>query len=136
MSSTTSGSSRTTIIYYIIGDNGAVGQGTMNGAFHEMANFNGMAAVETPEFMVSELEHARRPRVVQPLLGRLGVGDEHAAAVDEAGRVRHWGGTRNGTIVHWPNGIEERVDCVRSSPMSSTSRRRSSRPPGCPNRPW
>ena len=20
----------------------------------------------------------------------------------------HWGGTRNGTIVHWPNGIEER----------------------------
>src|SRR3954449_2890109 len=32
-----------TIIYYIIGDNGASAEGTMNGAFNEMANFNGMA---------------------------------------------------------------------------------------------
>ena len=32
-----------TLIYYIIGDNGASAEGTMNGAFNEMANFNGMA---------------------------------------------------------------------------------------------
>ena len=42
-----------TIVYYIIGDNGASAEGTMNGAFNEMANFNGMAALETPEFMLS-----------------------------------------------------------------------------------
>ena len=41
-----------TIIYYIIGDNGASAEGTMNGAFNELANFNGMAALETPEFMM------------------------------------------------------------------------------------
>ena len=40
-----------TLVYYIIGDNGASAEGTMNGAFNEMANFNGMAAIETPEFM-------------------------------------------------------------------------------------
>ena len=43
----------------------------------------------------------------------------------------HWGGTRNGTIVHWPHGIEERAGCARSSPTSSTSPRRSSRRRGC-----
>ena len=41
-----------TLIYYIIGDNGASAEGTLNGAFNEMANFNGMAALETPEFML------------------------------------------------------------------------------------
>ena len=41
-----------TIIYYIVGDNGASAEGTLNGAFNEMANYNGMAALETPEFML------------------------------------------------------------------------------------
>jgi arylsulfatase len=43
------------IIYIIIGDNGASAEGTLNGAFNEMANFNGMAALETPEFMLSKV---------------------------------------------------------------------------------
>ena len=57
-----------TIIYYIIGDNGASAEGTMNGAFNELANFNGMAALETPEFMAAA-------RHELPLIGRLlGIG--------------------------------------------------------------
>ena len=49
----------------------------------------------------------------------------------------HWGGTRNGTIVHWPDGHRRsRAGCARSSPTSSTSPRRSSRPPVCPSRRW
>ena len=74
-----------TIIYYIIGDNGASAEGTMNGAFNEMANFNGMAALETPEFMREQAGRVRLSQLVQPLLGRLGVGDEHAVPVDQAG---------------------------------------------------
>ena len=50
-----------TIIYYIIGDNGASAEGTMNGAFNELANFNGMAAIETPEFMVARWTSSARP---------------------------------------------------------------------------
>ena len=76
-----------TIIYYIIGDNGASAEGTMNGAFNELANFNGMAALETPEFMQSKLDELGSPELVQPLLGRLGVGDQHAVPVDQAGRL-------------------------------------------------
>ena len=37
-----------TLVYVIIGDNGASAEGTLQGAFNEMANFNGMAAIETP----------------------------------------------------------------------------------------
>ena len=76
-----------TIVYYIIGDNGASAEGTMNGAFNEMANFNGMAALETPEFMLSKMDELGSPTLVQPLLGRLGVGDVHPVPVDQAGRV-------------------------------------------------
>ena len=50
-----------TIVYYIIGDNGASAEGTLNGAFNEMANFNGMAALETPEFMVAKMDEFGSP---------------------------------------------------------------------------
>ena len=76
-----------TIVYYIIGDNGASAEGTLNGAFNEMANFNGMAALETPEFMVSKMDEFGSPTLVQPLRGRLGVGDGHPVPVDQAGRL-------------------------------------------------
>ncbi len=42
-----------TLVVYILGDNGASAEGTINGAYNEMATFNGMSAVESPEFMAS-----------------------------------------------------------------------------------
>jgi hypothetical protein len=48
-----------TLIYYVIGDNGASAEGTLQGAFNEMANFNGMGALETPEFMRSRTRDDR-----------------------------------------------------------------------------
>jgi arylsulfatase len=96
-----------TIIYYIIGDNGASAEGTMNGAFNEMANFNGMAAIETPEFMLSKVDEFGSPTSYN----HYSVG--WAWAMNSPFQwtkqvASHWGGTRNGTIVHWPNGIDER----------------------------
>ena len=95
-----------TIIYYIIGDNGASAEGTMNGAFNEMANFNGMAALETPEFMVSKMDSFGGPESYN----HYSVGWAWAmnSPLQWTKQVAsHWGGTRNGTIVHWPAGIEE-----------------------------
>ena len=95
-----------TIIYYIIGDNGASAEGTMNGAFNEMANFNGMAALETPEFMVSKMDDFGGPESYN----HYSVGWAWAmnTPLQWTKQVAsHWGGTRNGTIVHWPAGIEE-----------------------------
>ncbi|MFD4421690.1 sulfatase-like hydrolase/transferase [Agromyces sp. NPDC058484] len=96
-----------TIIYYIIGDNGASAEGTVNGAFNEMANFNGMAALETPEFMRSKMDEFGTPSSYN----HYAVG--WAWAMDTPFQwtkqvASHWGGTRNGTVVHWPAGITEK----------------------------
>ncbi len=95
-----------TLIYYIIGDNGASAEGTMNGAFNEMANFNGMAEIETPEFMQSKMGEFGTPSSYN----HYSVG--WAWAMNSPFQwtkqvASHWGGTRNGTIVHWPKGIAE-----------------------------
>jgi arylsulfatase A-like enzyme len=95
-----------TLIYYIIGDNGASAEGTLNGAFNEMANFNGLAALETPEFMASRMDEFGSPTSYN----HYAVG--WAWAMDTPFQwtkqvASHWGGTRNPAIVHWPNGIEE-----------------------------
>lgn len=96
-----------TLVYLIIGDNGASAEGTLQGAFNEMANFNGMAAIETPEFMVSKLDEFGS----EASYGHYAVG--WAWAMDAPYQwtkqvASHWGGTRTGTVVHWPNGIREK----------------------------
>ncbi|MBD7982303.1 arylsulfatase [Oerskovia merdavium] len=95
-----------TLIYYVIGDNGASAEGTINGAFNEMANFNGMAALETPEFMASKLAELGSPSSYN----HYAVG--WAWAMDTPFQwtkqvASHWGGTRNGTVVHWPRRITD-----------------------------
>lgn len=150
-----------TLIYYIIGDNGASAEGTMNGAFNEMANFNGMAALETPEYMASKLQELGSPSSYN----HYAVG--WAWAMDTPFQwtkqvASHWGGTRNGTIVHWPNGIDEQgglrtqfthcidiaptileaaglpeptmVNGVQQSPMEGTSMLYAFRDPDAPER--
>jgi len=96
-----------TLIYYIIGDNGASAEGTLNGAFNEMASFNGAADLETSEYMVSMMDKLGTPEAYN----HYAVG--WAWAMDTPYKwtkqvASHWGGTRNGTIIHWPKGIEEK----------------------------
>jgi arylsulfatase len=93
-----------TLIYYIIGDNGASAEGTVNGAFNEMANFNGLAALETPEFMIAMKDKLGGPDSYNHY--SVGWAWAMCAPYQWTKQVAsHWGGTRNGTIVHWPAGI-------------------------------
>jgi arylsulfatase A-like enzyme len=96
-----------TLIFYIIGDNGASAEGTVNGLFNEMASLNGMHTLETPEFLLSKLDKFGSP----DSYNHYSIG--WAWAMDTPYQwtkqvASHWGGTRNGTIVHWPKGIKER----------------------------
>jgi arylsulfatase len=96
-----------TLIYYIIGDNGASAEGTINGTFNEMINFNGAAALETPEFMMERLDQLGGP----DSYNHFAVGWAHAMDTPYQWTKQvasHWGGTRNGTIVSWSKGIEAR----------------------------
>ncbi len=76
-----------TLVYYIIGDNGASAEGTTNGCFNELVVLNGAAGLETVEFMVSRIDDFGDARRLQPLRGGLGPRDGHALPVDEASRV-------------------------------------------------
>ena len=100
-----SGVLENTLIYYIIGDNGASAEGTMNGTFNEMINFNGMAELETPEFLMSKIDQFGS----YDSYNHYSVGWAHALNTPYQWTKQvasHWGGTRNGTILHWPKGIE------------------------------
>jgi arylsulfatase A-like enzyme len=93
-----------TLVYYIIGDNGASAEGTLNGTFNEMINFNGAAALETPEFLMERIDKLGGPESYN----HYAVGWAHAMNTPYQWTKQvasHWGGTRNGTIVHWPSKI-------------------------------
>src|SRR3974390_455770 len=87
------------------GDNGASAEGTINGAYNEMANFNGLAALETPEFLMERIDLLGTPESYN----HYAVGWAHAMDTPYQWTKQvasHWGGTRNGTIIHWPKGIK------------------------------
>ena len=94
-----------TLVYYILGDNGASAEGTLNGTFNEMINFNGAAALETPEFLMERIDALGGPESYN----HYAVGWAHAMDTPYQWTKQvasHFGGTRNGTIVHWPGGIQ------------------------------
>ena len=93
-----------TLVYYVIGDNGASAEGTPNGCFNELVILNGAIGLETTEFMVSKIEEFGTPTAYN----HYAVGWAHAMDTPYQWTKQvasHWGGTRNGTIVHWPSGI-------------------------------
>jgi arylsulfatase A-like enzyme len=94
-----------TLILYIIGDNGGSAEGTLNGTFNEMLNFNGMSAIETPEFLEARIDKFGGTESYN----HYAVGWAHAMNTPYQWTKQvasHWGGTRNGTIIHWPKGIK------------------------------
>lgn len=96
-----------TLIYYIIGDNGASAEGTPNGCFNEMCTLNGMGGIETPEFLIAKIDDFGTPDAYN----HYAVGWAHALCTPYQWTKQvasHWGGTRNGTIVHWPAGLADK----------------------------
>ena len=101
-----------TLIYYIIGDNGASAEGTINGCFNEMTTLNGMPGIETPEFLLSKIDDFGTPKAYN----HYAVGWAHALCAPYQWTKQvasHWGGTRNGMIVHWPSGVKAKGE-IRS----------------------
>jgi arylsulfatase A-like enzyme len=94
-----------TLVYYIIGDNGASGEGSLQGTFNEYIVLNALSELETPEFLTERVDQLGTPEAYN----HYAVGWAHAMNTPFQWTKQvasHWGGTRNGTIVHWPTGIE------------------------------
>ena len=96
-----------TLVYYIVGDNGASAEGDIHGCFNELIVLNGANALQTTEFMADRIDAFGTPDAYN----HYAVGWAHAmdAPFQWTKQVAsHWGGTRNGTIVHWPAGMHAR----------------------------
>jgi arylsulfatase len=100
-----------TLIYIIIGDNGASAEGGLPGTFNENLHLNGVE-LETSEFLMQRIGKFGGPEAYN----HYAVGWAHAMDTPYQWTKQvasHWGGTRNGTIVHWPKGIKAKGE-VRS----------------------
>ena len=101
-----------TLVYYIIGDNGASAEGSINGCFNEMSYFNQLQALETPEYLNERIDKLGGP----DSYNHYAVGWAHAMNTPYQWTKQvasHFGGTRNGTVIRWPKGIEAKGD-IRS----------------------
>ncbi len=101
-----------TLVFLIIGDNGASAEGSLQGTFNEMITLSGFGALESPEFLKARIEKFGGPEAYN----HYAVGWAHAMDTPYQWTKQvasHWGGTRNGTIIHWPRGIKARGE-IRS----------------------
>ena len=92
-----------TLFLYILGDNGASAEGGPNGALNEIAALNGI--VQSAAEILPHLDEIGDPMTYC----HYPVGWAHAMDTPYQWTKQvasHWGGTRNGMIVHWPAGIK------------------------------
>src|SRR4051812_39681913 len=100
-----------TLIYYIIGDNGASAEGTLSGTLNELATGEAPDLM-TPDYMIEHIDDFGTERA----FNHYAVGWAHALGTPYQWTKQvasHFGGTRNGTIVHWPKGIKAKGE-IRS----------------------
>ena len=76
-----------TLIYYIIGDNGASAEGGINGCFNEVAALNGAGFLETTEFMISRIDDFGTPKAYNHYAVGWAARHVHAVPVDQTGRL-------------------------------------------------
>jgi arylsulfatase A-like enzyme len=91
-----------TIVFYILGDNGASPEGNLSGTVNEYQNFNGM--ISTAEDILAQAEELGGPETWPhyPVGWALAMDTPYQWTKQVAS---HYGGTRNGLVVHWPKGI-------------------------------
>ncbi len=100
-----------TLVYYIIGDNGASAEGSLTGTLNETAIGEAPDLV-TPEYLIEHIDDFGTSRA----FNHYAVGWAHAMDTPYQWTKQvasHFGGTRNGTIVHWPRGIKAKGE-IRS----------------------
>jgi arylsulfatase len=99
-----------TLIFYIVGDNGASAEGGMNGLFNEMTYFN--AVPETVQEILKHYDQLGGPMSYPHYAAGWAVaGDTPFTWTKQV--ASNYGGTRNGMVVQWPKRIKAKSE-VRS----------------------
>lgn len=99
-----------TLVFYIVGDNGASAEGGMNGLFNEMTYFNGVE--ESVQGILKHYDELGGPTTYSHYAAGWAVaGDTPFTWTKQV--ASSYGGTRNGMVIHWPKGIAAKGE-VRS----------------------
>jgi hypothetical protein len=99
-----------TLVFYIIGDNGASAEGGMVGLYNEATYFNGVH--ETVQDILKHYDELGGPTTYPHYAAGWAVaGDSPFEWTKQV--ASSYGGTRNGMVVHWPKGFTAKGE-VRS----------------------
>jgi arylsulfatase A-like enzyme len=99
-----------TVFFYIVGDNGSSAEGGPEGTYNEMMALNGI--VGTASQMMGHLEEWGGPSTFPHFaIGWAWAGNTPFQWTKQV--ASHFGGTRNGMVLHWPNGIKAKGE-IRS----------------------
>jgi arylsulfatase A-like enzyme len=99
-----------TLIFYIVGDNGASAEGGMVGLFNEMTYFNGVH--ESVQDILKHYDELGGPSTYPHYAAGWAVaGDSPFEWTKQV--ASSYGGTRNGMVIHWPKRIAAKGE-VRS----------------------
>ncbi len=91
-----------TLIFYIVGDNGASAEGGPEGTYNEMMALNGI--IGTADQMMGHIDDWGGPTTFPHFaIGWAWAGNTPFQWTKQV--ASHFGGTRNGMVVHWPEGI-------------------------------
>jgi arylsulfatase len=101
-----------TLFVYIMGDNGSSAEGGLIGTFNELLSLNGIFGVETVQSMLAIADDWGGPDSFPHMAAGWTVATD--APFKWTKQVAgDYGGTRNGMVMHWPNGFKSRGE-VRS----------------------
>ncbi len=94
-----------TLIFYIAGDNGTSAEGVMNGLYNEMTYFNNEPKGSDVDFMLKYYDEWGGPSTYPHMAAGWAVCFDSPFTWTKQ-VASNYGGTRNGMVVHWPNGIK------------------------------
>lgn len=99
-----------TLVFYVVGDNGASAEGGMNGLFNEITYFNGQK--EEVSEVIKHIDELGGPNTYNHYAAGWAVaGDTPFKWTKQV--AGNFGGTRNGMVVHWPKKIKAKGE-IRS----------------------
>ena len=94
-----------TLFIYIMGDNGSSGEGGLTGTYNELIHLNGIFDAETTESMLERADDWGGPDSFPHFSAAWAVATD-APFTWTKQMAADFGGTRNGMVMHWPNGFD------------------------------
>ena len=96
-----------TLFIYIMGDNGSSAEGGLTGTYNELIHLNGIFDAETTESMLARADEWGGPESFPHMSAAWAVATDVPFTWTKQ-MAADYGGTRNGMVMHWPNGISSK----------------------------